>query len=53
MRAEVPEREHGLWTQQKGDREALAVMRMMRGSDDERIAEGMGEFIQLCRLHGA
>ena len=46
------ERQRGPWTQDKGDKEALAVIKKMRegreGEDD--AAEGMREFVELCRL---
>lgn len=49
------EREKGVWTREKGEKEAMHVMKTMRegqGSDaqDGENAEGMREFIALCRL---
>lgn len=48
------EREKGLWTREKGDKEALHVMKTFRGGRDadqgDDSAEGMREFIALCRL---
>ena len=48
----LDERQRGPWTQDKGDKEALAVIKKMRegreGEDD--AAEGMREFVELCRL---
>lgn len=46
------EREHGAWTQAKGDKEALKVMKKMRGEGDEvaNVNEGMREFVELCRI---
>lgn len=39
---------------EKGEKEALNVMKKMRGgtagSRDDDAAEGMGEFIALCRI---
>ncbi|KAK3626129.1 hypothetical protein LTR56_020036 [Elasticomyces elasticus] len=47
---EPPEdREHGPWTQAKGDMEALRAVKKMRGKDDE-MAEGMREFVELCLI---
>ncbi|KAK3111245.1 hypothetical protein LTR53_013700 [Teratosphaeriaceae sp. CCFEE 6253] len=51
---EPPEdRQHGLWTQAKGDKEALLAVKKMRmgdvGEADER-AEGMREFVELCLM---
>lgn len=44
-------RQHGPWTQEKGDKEALAVMKKMRsGAEEDVRAEGMREFIQLCHM---
>lgn len=45
------ERQHGMWTQEKGDKEALSVMRRMRlaGQEDEK-AEGLREFGELCLI---
>lgn len=42
--------QHGPWTQEKGDNEGLDVIRKMRNASDEVHAEGMEEFVQLCRL---
>ncbi|RMY22828.1 hypothetical protein D0865_16519 [Hortaea werneckii] len=52
-------RQHGVWTVEKGEKEALGTMRKMRrtgnqevqksrGSDDK--AEGLQEFVELCML---
>ena len=45
------ERQHGAWTQEKGDKEALLVLKKMKqaGEDEER-AEGMREFVELCSM---
>ena len=45
------ERQHGAWTQEKGDKEALLVLKKMKqaGEDEER-AEGMREFVELCLM---
>ncbi|KAI7182490.1 hypothetical protein KC363_g8745 [Hortaea werneckii] len=48
-------RQHGLWTVEKGEKEALGTMRRMRvGNQNNRgggdKAEGLKEFIELCRL---
>lgn len=47
---EVPEdRQRGPWTQEKGDKEALEVIKRTRkGNDDAN--EGMREFIELCQI---
>lgn len=52
MESEREEREHGAWTQAKGDKEALTVMKKMRGEDSEAddMNEGMREFVQLCQM---
>lgn len=46
------EREYGAWTQAKGDKEALEVMKKMRGEDEQLddLHEGMTEFVELCRI---
>lgn len=45
------DRQHGPWTQEKGDKEGLAVIKKMRlGGEDDRKAEGMREFVELCVL---
>lgn len=53
------EREHGRWTQEKGDREAVKMVARMRegqgdgrsdGGGDDDVAEGMREFVELVRL---
>lgn len=46
------EREYGAWTQAKGDKEALKVMKKMRGEDGQagELEEGMTEFVELCRI---
>ncbi len=46
------EREHGPWTQAKGDKEALSVIKNMRkdGSEKDDLCEGMREFIELCQI---
>lgn len=46
------ERQHGNWTQAKGDKEALDVMKKMRESsgDDGEAGEVMREFVQLCQI---
>lgn len=45
------ERQHGSWTKEKGDKEALVVMKRMREGrlEDER-AEGLREFVRLVGL---
>jgi len=44
------DREHGFWTQEKGNKEALLAIKKMRmgGGEDDRRAEGMREFAELC-----
>lgn len=52
-REQMPQedRQHGMWTQGKGDREALAAVKKWRtGHDEEGMAEGMREFVELCQL---
>ena len=47
------QREHGRWTQEKGDREASKVLAKMRegdGTDGDDVAEGVREFVELVRL---
>lgn len=46
------EREYGPWTQTKGDKEALSVIKKMRGEGSELddVSEGMKEFVELCRI---
>lgn len=47
------DRQHGPWTQEKGDKEALAVVKKMRegdGSSEDEAAEGMREFVELCQI---
>ena len=50
------ERERGVWTQEKGDKEAMEVMRRMRNGEggvcgaEEEASEGMREFVELCRM---
>lgn len=49
----LPEmRQRGQWTQSKGDREALDVIKKMRedGGDARDVDNGMDEFITLCRM---
>lgn len=47
----MEERQHGAWTREKGDKEALLVAKKMRegGKEDER-AEGLREFGRLVGL---
>ncbi|KAK3111088.1 hypothetical protein LTR53_014000 [Teratosphaeriaceae sp. CCFEE 6253] len=57
---EPPEdRQHGLWTQAKGDKEALLAVQKMRmgdgggggsGGEVDDWAEGMREFVELCLM---
>lgn len=50
---DVPEdRQRGPWTQEKGDKEALSVIKKMRsaGGEEDEGAEGMREFVELCRI---
>lgn len=50
------EREHGRWTQEKGDREAVKMVARMRegsGKDGDDIADGMREFVELVRIRFA
>jgi hypothetical protein len=52
FKAEEPEeRQRGMWTREKGDKEALQVMHKMKGGkeDDDR-AEGVREFVRLVGL---
>ncbi|KAK5175368.1 uncharacterized protein LTR77_000507 [Saxophila tyrrhenica] len=47
------ERQHGAWTQAKGDKEALDVIKKMKesdGDDDGDAGEGVREFVQLCQI---
>ena len=51
---DVPEeRQRGPWTQEKGDKEALGVIKKMRegsiGEGDD-ASEGMREFVELCMI---
>lgn len=48
----VPEeRQRGPWTQTKGSKEALDVIKRMReGERDDDEAEGLREFITLCQI---
>ena len=45
-------REHGAWTHEKGDKEALKVMKQMRGTtnDSDEVSEGIREFVELCQI---
>ncbi|KAK3684501.1 hypothetical protein LTR37_020213 [Vermiconidia calcicola] len=43
------ERQRGPWTQEKGDKEALGVIKKMREGDEE-AGEGLREFIELCGI---
>ena len=45
-----PDRQHGAWTQEKGDKEALSVVKKMRNGAGEEKAEGMKEFNELCQM---
>ena len=46
------ERQRGPWTQEKGDKEALATIKKMRSGDGEPddLTEGTREFVELCRI---
>lgn len=46
------DRQHGQWTQEKGDKEGLAVIKKMRqgGGEEDEKAEGMREFVELCLM---
>ena len=46
------QREHGSWTQAKGDKEALSVVKKMiqEGGEADDMTEGTREFIELCRI---
>ncbi|KAK6396084.1 hypothetical protein LTR65_010194 [Meristemomyces frigidus] len=45
------DRQHGPWTQEKGDKEGLVVVKKMRlGNEDDAKAEGMREFLELCQM---
>ncbi|KAK3721711.1 hypothetical protein LTR37_002876 [Vermiconidia calcicola] len=44
------ERQRGPWTQEKGDKEGLGVIKKMRESGDEEDGEGLREFIELCGI---
>ena len=46
------ERENGAWSREKGDTEALLAMKKMKtgAGDDDENAEGMREFVELCRI---
>lgn len=48
---EPEERQRGMWTKEKGDKEALSVLKKMRGGkeDDDR-AEGVREFVRLVGM---
>ena len=43
------ERQRGAWSQAKGDKEALEVIKKMRGDEGE-AGEGLREFVELCRI---
>ncbi len=44
-------RQHGRWTQAKGDQEALDVIKRLRRAEDEsEEAEGLREFVALCQI---
>lgn len=49
---ESPEgREHGQWTKDKGDREALFVMKTVQNDiEDTTLSEGLQEFVELIGL---
>ena len=45
----------GAWTREKGDRMAAGMLRRMTRPEgdedgDDEMAEGMEEFVQLCRM---
>lgn len=45
------DRQHGAWSREKGDKEALNVIKKARKVQDEtELAEGMREFVELCRM---
>ena len=46
------ERQHGPWNQEKGDKEALSVIKNIReaGSDNDKTSAGMREFVELCQI---
>lgn len=48
----LEERQHGPWTQQKGDKEAMDVMKRIResGGGEDEASEGMREFVELCQI---
>jgi hypothetical protein len=48
---EPEERQRGMWTREKGDKEALSVMKKMRsGKADDDRAEGVREFVRLVDM---
>jgi hypothetical protein len=48
---EPEERQRGMWTREKGDKEALSVMKKMRsGKADDDRAEGVREFVRLVGM---
>jgi len=49
------ERPHGPWTQEKGDKEALLIMKKMQeGLENDELSEGLREFVTLCQIkHGS
>jgi hypothetical protein len=50
--AEKPaeEMQYGPWSQEKGDKEGIDLMKKMRNAPDEAHADGMEEFLQLCQM---
>ncbi|GAB7362513.1 hypothetical protein MBLNU230_g2833t1 [Neophaeotheca triangularis] len=45
------DRQYGAWSREKGDKEALSIIKKARSEDDEsEMAEGMREFVMLCRM---
>lgn len=48
---EPEERQRGMWTREKGDKEALSVMKKMKsGTTDDDRAEGVREFVRLVAM---
>lgn len=46
----VEQRQHGPWTQSKGDKQGMDLLRKLRGVSHPELSEGMLEFIRLCSL---
>ena len=44
------ERQHGPWTQSKGDKQGLDLIRKLQDVSHPELSEGMLEFVRLCAL---